>query len=180
MLSYLAVSKTDLTLKNDLRRTRDRVETYGVRVYVGDVRDPNTGTFDGAEIGIDWANDAETSLFVLAHLFGHTVQWNTVAAYRTIDARAVPGAHPDILEEARVYELNASRLGRTLLHDAGVTRRDQWLSDWWASDWRYLSTYYATGKLPDWKSCRITGQELLTPLPIPAFTPTRYPPRYAF
>jgi hypothetical protein len=159
---------------------RERVESYGVRVYVGDVRDPNTGTFDGAEIGIDWANDVETSLFVLAHLFGHTVQWNTVAAYRTIDARAVPGAPAEVVEEARLYERNASRLGMTLLHEAGVTHRDQWLSDWWASDWRYLSTYYATGKLPDWHSCRITGQELLTPMAIPAFTPTRYPPRYAF
>jgi hypothetical protein len=180
MLTYFAVSKTDLALKADLRRVRDCVERYGVRVYVGDVRDPNTGTFDGAEIGIDWANDVETSLFVLAHLFGHTVQWNTVAAYRTIDQRAVPGADPAVIEEARLYEQNASRLGLALLHEAGVTGRDQWISDWWASDWRYLSSYYATGRLPDWKSCRVTGQPLLSPLAIPAFTPTRYPPRYAF
>jgi hypothetical protein len=177
---YPTVSKTDLAIKADLRRTRDRVEGYGIRVYVGDVRDPNTGTFDGAEIGIDWANDVETSLFVLAHLFGHTVQWNTVASYRTIDARAVPGAPAEVIEEARLYEQNASRLGMTLLHEAGVTGRDQWISDWWASDWRYLSTYYATGRLPDWQSCRVMGQPLLLPLSIPAFQPNRYQPRYAF
>src|SRR5262245_15451860 len=113
--------KTDLTAKAALRIARDRVESYGVRVYVGDVRDPNTGTFDGAEIGIDWANDVDTSLFVLVHLFGHTVQWNTVASYRTIDARAVPGAPPEVIEEARLYEMNASRLGLSLLHEAGVS-----------------------------------------------------------
>jgi len=174
------MSKTDLGTKAALRLVRDRVESYGVRVYVGDVRDPNTGTFDGAEIGIDWANDVDTSLFVLVHLFGHTVQWNTVAAYRTIDSRAVPGAAPEVLEEARLYEKNASRFGLSLLHEAGVTDRDQWISDWWGSDWKYLSTYYATGKLPEWSSCRSTGHPRLEPLAIPAFTPTRYPPRYAF
>jgi hypothetical protein len=180
VLFYATVSKNDLAIKSAFRKVRDRVESYGIRVYIGDVKDPNTGTFDGSEIGIDWANDADTSLFVLAHLFGHTVQWNTVASYRTIDARAKPGAPTEVIEEARLYEKNASRLGLTLLHEAGVTDRDQWISDWWASDWKYLSTYYATGKLPEWQSCRSTGHSLLEPLAIPEFVPARYSPRYAF
>jgi hypothetical protein len=159
---------------------RAAVEGYGIGVYFGDVPDPNTGTFDGLEIGIDFANDLDTSLFVLAHLFGHTVQWNTVPAYRTIDHRARPGAAPEVIEEARVYERNASRLALSLLHGAGITDRDQWLADWWASDWRYLSTFYATGKLPVWASCRVTGQPLLEPLAIPEFTPQRFNARYAF
>lgn len=174
------MSKVDVSLKETFRRARTRVESYGVQVYIGDVLDPNTGTFDGAEIGVDYANDLEMSLFVLIHLFGHTVQWNTVAAYRTIDTRVRPGAAPEIIEEARVYEKNASRLGLSLLHAAGVRDRDRWLSDWWESDWRYLSTYYSTGKLPIWASCRSTGAELLEPLEIPLFTPHRYYTRYAF
>src|SRR5438105_4257748 len=109
-----SMSKVDLPLKEAFRRARGRVESYGVRVYIGDVVDPNTGTFDGAEIGIDYANDLEMSLFVLVHLFGHTVQWNTVAAYRTIDTRVKPGAAPEIIEEARVYEENAARYGLQL------------------------------------------------------------------
>ena len=96
-----SMSKIDLSLKDAFRRARDRVESYGVRVYIGDVQDPNTGIFDGSEIGIDYANDLEMSLFVLVHLFGHTVQWNTVPAYRTIDTRVKPGAPPDVIEEAR-------------------------------------------------------------------------------
>src|SRR6266700_2830475 len=96
--------KLDLELKNAFRLCRARVESYGVRVYVGDVLDPNTGTFDGAEIGIDYANDLEMSLFVLVHLFGHTAQWNTVPSYRTIDTRVRPGAQPEYIEESRVYE----------------------------------------------------------------------------
>jgi hypothetical protein len=174
------VSKVDVSLKDVFRRTRSRIETYGVRVYIGDVTDPNTGTFDGIEIGIDYANDLEMSLFVLVHLFGHTIQWNTVPAYRTIDTRVKPGAPPEVIEEARVYEQNASRYGLTLLHEAGVTDRDQWIADWWGSDWKYLSTYYSTGKLPEWSACRSTGYGRLEPLPIPRFTPQRFYPRYAF
>src|SRR5690349_17199659 len=129
------MSKINHSLKECFRRVRRVIEDdYAVRVYVGDVPDPNTGTFDGAEIGIDFANDLEMSLFVLVHLFGHTAQWNTVPAYRTIDTRARAGAAPEVIEEARTYEKNASRLGLSLLHQAGVTDRDEWLSDWWGSD----------------------------------------------
>lgn len=174
------MSKIDLALKETFRHARNAIESYGVRVYIGDVQDPNTGIFDGAEIGIDYANDLEMSLFVLVHLFGHTVQWNTVPAYRTIDQRAKPGAAPEVIEEARVYEQNASRYGLQILHEAKILDRDQWISDWWASDWRYLSTYYRTGKLPPWSDCRSTGHGLITPLAIPAFVPHRYYTRYAF
>jgi hypothetical protein len=174
------MAKIDLPLKETFRRARAQVESYGVRVYIGDVQDPNTGIFDGAEIGIDYANDLEMSLFVLVHLFGHTVQWNTVPSYRTIDQRAKPGAAPEVIEEARTYEKNASRYGLALLHQANIRDRDQWISDWWASDWQYLSTYYKTGKLPPWAGCRSTGHPLITALEIPPFVPHRYYTRYAF
>src|SRR5271154_4675559 len=98
------MSKIDSELKRAFADARSCIEQYGVRVYIGDVLDPNTGTFDGAEIGIDYANDLEMSLFVLVHLFGHTVQWNTVASYRTIDSRVRPGAPPEVIDEAHEYE----------------------------------------------------------------------------
>ncbi len=174
------MGKVDAALKDSFRRARSRIESYGVRVYIGDVLDPNTGTFDGAEIGIDYANDLEMSLFVLVHLFGHTTQWNTVASYRTIDTRVRPGAAPEVIEEAHEYERNASRLGLTLLHEAGIHDRDQWLADWCGSDWKYLSIFYSTGKLSDWRDCRSTGHPPLQALPIPPFTPKRFYTRYAF
>lgn len=174
------MAKVHLALKDAFRRVRARIESYGVRVYIGDILDPNTGTFDGLEIGVDWANDAEMSLFVLVHLFGHTVQWNMEPAYRTIDERVRPGAGPEVIEEARLYEHHASCYGMQLMHEAGVTDRDQWLSDWLASDWKYLSTFYATGKLPEWEACRVAGAPMLEPLPIPIFSPQRYHARFAF
>ena len=85
--------------------------------------------------------------------------------------------HPGASELFRAHEVAHQWWG----HKIGwASYRDQWISDWWASDWRYLSTYYQTGQLPDWHSCRSTGHPRLQPLAIPAFTPNRYPPRYAF
>ena len=49
---------------------------YGVEVMISDVVDPNTGDFDGQTILIDYDQNLEVALFVLVHLFGHTVQWN--------------------------------------------------------------------------------------------------------
>src|SRR5260370_15256858 len=50
--------------------------TYRIRVVTVDVPDPLTGDLDGAEIHIDFALTPEQRLFLLGHLFVHTVQWN--------------------------------------------------------------------------------------------------------
>lgn len=48
------MGKLELTLKDEFRRVRRAVEEeFRLRVYVGDILDPNTRTFDGSEIGID-------------------------------------------------------------------------------------------------------------------------------
>ena len=57
---------------------------YGVPIVVGDVTPPFKGDLDGAEIVIGADNDAETRLFLVAHLFGHTVQWNTSETSRRL------------------------------------------------------------------------------------------------
>src|SRR5678815_1970058 len=49
---------------------------YNIRIRTVDVPDPLTGDLDGAEIHLDFALTPEQRLFLLAHLFGHTVQWN--------------------------------------------------------------------------------------------------------
>jgi hypothetical protein len=60
----------------------ERVETYikdvyGLRIVTRDIPDPLTGDLNGADIHIDRAVTPEERLFLLGHLFGHTVQWNT-------------------------------------------------------------------------------------------------------
>jgi hypothetical protein len=51
-------------------------QAYCLRVVTRDIPDPLTGDLDGIEIQIDYAVTPEQRLFLLAHLFGHTVQWN--------------------------------------------------------------------------------------------------------
>ncbi|MEA2325931.1 MAG: hypothetical protein QOE68_890 [Thermoanaerobaculia bacterium] len=59
-------------------------ERYELPVVITDVPHPFTGDLDGAEIRGDYDLSAEESVFILAHLFGHTVQWNRSAADREI------------------------------------------------------------------------------------------------
>ena len=48
---------------------------YGLPVVITDVTDPFTGDLDGSQILVDYDLDAENALFILGHLFGHTVQF---------------------------------------------------------------------------------------------------------
>ena len=57
-------------------------ERYHLPVVITDVPDPFTGDLDGSTILVDHDLDAEEALFILVHLFGHTVQWNVNPADR--------------------------------------------------------------------------------------------------
>ena len=59
-------------------------ERYGIPVVVSDVPTPFTGDLDGAEIRVDYDLDPEDALFIIVHLFGHTVQWNVSPEARAI------------------------------------------------------------------------------------------------
>lgn len=154
---------------------------YGLPVVTADVLDPNTGDFDGARIVLDDANELDVAVFVLAHLFGHTVQWATNPRYRELGTEYASSAPPPGLwDEVRRYEEEASRLAVQLFHDAGVHDLDAWLSDWSAADWRYLEHFYRTGERADFRRFLRPGEPRLDPLPIPQFTPERWVSRFSF
>ena len=67
---------------------------YGVEVMISDVVDPNTGDFDGQRILLDYQQDLEVALFVLVHLFGHTVQWNVSDEWRSLGLNVAVGKTP--------------------------------------------------------------------------------------
>jgi len=54
-------------------------QRYAIPIRISDVPEPFTGDLDGAEIKVDHDLTAEDALFVIAHLFSHTVQWNLSA-----------------------------------------------------------------------------------------------------
>jgi len=160
------------------RRIEDR---YGIPVSISDVLEPNTGDFDGMKILIDHDQDLESALFVLIHLFGHTVQWNISEEYRRLGTDLSIGKGEEELAKIFAYEKDATRISLQLLHEVGIKDLDRWVSDWWHADWKYLAHYYRTGEKLDFRTLIEPGKgETLIPCPIPAFTPQQWLSRWSF
>jgi hypothetical protein len=168
-----------------LRVVFDRVEPmiedrWGIPVRISDVPNPFTGDLDGEVILVDYDLHIEDAVFILIHLFGHTVQWNVSERARAIGL-AKPGSitwTEDALREVADYEREACRYSLQLLHDAGVHDLDQWVSDFAACDTAYLMHFYRTGEKREFRSFWRDDQPVLEPLAIPAFQPTRWISRY--
>jgi hypothetical protein len=165
-------------------RVQDYIEArWRIPVVISDVIDPNTGDFDGTEIHVDWDMDPEMALFIVLHLFGHTVQWNVSSDLRALgieSAGRLPDLDPARLARIRDYERDASRYSLQLLHEAGIDDLDEWLAGWVEADWRYLERFYRTGERGDFRGFFGPVVEPLTPLAIPAFTPQRWVSRWSF
>lgn len=148
---------------------------YGVPVRINDVADPFTGDLDGAEIHIDHDLDPEEALFILIHLFGHTVQWNLSERGRVLGVQAPdPKISAERLQELYHYERDAARLSLALMHELDIRDLDGWLADYFHCDWGYLEHFYRSGEKAPFKSFWRVGTAALEPLPVPAFQPTRW------
>jgi hypothetical protein len=152
--------------------------TYGIPVIITDVANPFTGDLDGAEIRVDYDLSAEESLFILIHLFGHTVQWNLSAAAREIGMDGVLGERPgeDKLAQLSLsaYEHEACAYSLQLLHRLGVDDLDQWLADFSACDLRYLMHFYRTGEKRPFFEFWQDDAPRVAPQPIPYFHPEKW------
>lgn len=157
------------------RHVEDR---YGIPVVLTDVPNPFTGDLDGEEIRIDYENDPEEALFILVHLFGHTVQWNSSDRAREIGLLAVSEPTEELLAELAQYERDAARYSMALVHEAAIEGLDQWLSDFAACDVDYLLHFYRTGERHPFRSFWKDGAPVITPLPVPEFHPTRWRSRW--
>jgi hypothetical protein len=153
------------------RLERHIEKAYGVRVVTRDVPDPLTGDLNGAEIHVDYAVTAEQRLFLLAHLFGHTVQWNLSLGAFELGRPQAPPVSEDCLPALMDYEREAAGYGLGLLHEIGITDADQWFADYAACDAAYLRHYYVTGEKREFLSFWLEGTSRLQPQPVPRFTP---------
>ena len=168
-----------------LRVVFDRVEKviedrWDIPVIISDVPNPFTGDLDGREIKVEYDLDIEDAVFILIHLFGHTVQWNVSERAREIGF-AKPGTvvwTEDALREVADYEREACRYSLQLLHDAGVRDLDQWVSDFAACDTAYLMHFYRTGEKRVFRTFWHDNAPILEPLAIPRFQPERWLSRY--
>jgi hypothetical protein len=146
---------------------------YHIGVVTRDIPDPLTGDLNGVEIHIDYAVTSEQRLFLLAHLFGHTVQWNVNPGGFALGQQYRPPVDESLFPQVSAYETEAARYGLALLHEAGIQDVDPWFSGYTASDQAYLLHYYRTGEKKDFLSFWKDQSPVLTPQPIPPFTPTR-------
>jgi hypothetical protein len=153
-------------------------DKYGIPIVIKDVPNPFTGDLDGAEIHVDYAEDIESALFIIAHLFGHTVQWNTDQKARDIGYRLYKNPTDDELRALHDYELEACRYSMQLFHEAGLHDFDGWLSDYSACDFAFLIDFYKTGAKKEFKAFWKDGAPLLTPKAIPEFQPKKWVSRW--
>jgi len=157
-----------------------RIErAYSLKINVGPVIGSYTGQFDGKEIWVDLEKDPEEAVFILVHLFGHTVQWNLDENLRRLGLSDV-GVKEEDLPRIYQYERQASQLGLALLEETGEFRLARWLSDCFGADWKFLVHFYRTGQKVRFEPEEGVAEPLLSPLPIPSFIPQRWPPRGSF
>jgi hypothetical protein len=146
---------------------------YGIPVVTRDIPDPLTGDLNGLEIHVDYAITPELRLFLLGHLFGHTVQWNVNPGAFEIGKQYQPPVDEKLIPAVLEYETEAADYGISLLHEAGVTDCDEWFAAYSACDQAYLVDFYRTGSKKDFKDFWPKNAAPLLPKPIPAFTATR-------
>src|SRR5215467_9489901 len=101
---------------------------YSLRVNVGPVTGSYTGQFDGKEIWVDLDRDREEAVFILVHLFGHTLQGNLDETFRLLGLGKSKVSEED-LPRIYNYERQASQLGLALLEQVGELGLARWLSD---------------------------------------------------
>jgi hypothetical protein len=144
--------------------------SYDVNVVFCDIPARAVGDLDGKNIYVSPYTSSELRLFLLAHLFGHTVQWNTKPEYFPRDTVA-PILEENEIEKVLCFERKAARYGLELLHEVGIDESDQWFSDYSAMDQAYLASFYRTGVKHDPKSFWKENTPLIRSLSIPDFTP---------
>jgi hypothetical protein len=161
---------------NRLERTIE--DRWGIPVHIPDVPNPFTGDLDGERIMVDYDLDIEDAVFILVHLFGHTVQWNLSAEHRDVAFLSPATWTDEQLRAVEAYEVEACRYSLQLLHEIGVHDLDQWISDFAACDSAYLLHFYKTGEKRPFRSFWRDNAPLLTPQAIPEFRPTQWLSRH--
>jgi hypothetical protein len=119
---------------------------YGIEVVTRDVPDPLAGDLDGADLHVDHALTHEQRLFLLAHLFGHTVQWNVRPGACELGRPLTPPVEAALVPALIEYEWQVAGYGLGLPHEVGIRELDQMAGRLPACDTAYLEHWYRTGE----------------------------------
>jgi hypothetical protein len=147
---------------------------YHIPVRIRDVPKPFLGDLDGSQIDIDDDTEPSERLFLILHLFGHTVQWDTSARAREIGRPLPVPVSEELLPELLAYEKEAAGYAIALLHELGVEDLDQWFTDIAEADLAYLTHYYRTGEKRPVTEFFRANCEVVKPIAIPEFQPKQW------
>ena len=161
------------------------VLAHGFAIRYDDLSDQEqkkTGTFDGLDIVLHSGNEPQLQIFILLHLFGHSVQWVAPSLEHTLDGIQNKDDLQKFLFFLRQYEFEAARFGLQLLHEGGITEADEWFTEMVDIDWQYVRMYYLSGVIPSLEDAAAlsTKPPKIEPLAIPELRHRRVKVRYAF
>jgi hypothetical protein len=161
-------------------RITSHVVKHGFALEYRDLEPPRTGIFDGLRIVIDPDVGFEMQIFILLHLFGHSVQWVAPSLESKLDALQHTTDKSRFMQVLHDYEYEAAQFGLQLLHAAGINNLDQWYSDFVATDWRYVERYYREDRIPPWNECVVQNSAVIHPTAIPPLQLRQVEVRFAF
>jgi hypothetical protein len=162
-------------------KAESAIATHGFIVHPRcDVKDPNTGEFDGLNIWIEENQPIEQAFYVLLHLFGHSVQWNVDSELRELGLDVSSVKTPEELTRIYTYERQASEMALNLLHTIECGHLQQWISNWFNADWLWLKHLYETGESVDYLQYWVDDAETLSPAQVPTFSPQLFTARNSF
>jgi len=145
------------------------------------------GSFDGKHITVKSRLSDEHKLFLLAHLFGHCVQWcgENSDKYADID-QSLPvnnadEASKEKLEALREYEAEAAGYAIQLLNESLDGDLSQWFSDWSHADWDYFVNVTSFEGKPEIPVIDVKfGTELIPPKEILGISLREVGTKYAY
>jgi len=147
-----------------------RIEAHGVEVVFREF-ERSKGDLDGARVYMARGLPVDEAVFLLCHLFGHTVQWHTdrnALDYASITAATFRETDAVWVEE---YERKASRFGLSILLGCDARFLRAWLSEFVEADVRYLLALYRGDQNASHEQFWPDRVSVLNPIPIPAFRP---------
>src|ERR1043165_2733868 len=161
---------------NDLAlRAEEYLETkYHLPVHIRAVPKPFLGDLDGSQIDIDDDTEPAERLFLILHLFGHTVQWDTSARARESGRPLPVPVSEELLPELLAYEREAAGYAVALLHELGADDLDQWFTAIAEADLAYLTHYYRTAEKRPVSEFFRANQPVVKPIAIPRFQPKQW------
>ena len=155
-LDYRGISQTSFNEYLNIL-SKHLQNNYGIVVKEKSIVDSKQyiGSYDGETIVIKDSLSSEHKLFLLAHLFGHLIQWckSDLVEYidieKILNTNSIKGLSQSEIQLLRKYEYEASGYAIYLLSEVVVTDLFQWFSDWSHADWEYFSNISNLCDLPN-------------------------------